>query len=377
VIVAICGTTGSLIKFAPLLRRLHERGSPALMMCTGQQIEQIPALLSDFGVPQPDVWLRRRAAHDLQRSLEIPGWFADVLARFARSRRKVRSHIRGSATRPMVLVHGDTLTTIVGAFMGRALRAPVGHVEAGMRSRDWRNPFPEEVIRRWTAKVAEVHYAPGPIPLAHLRDENARGEIVDTGENTIRDALELTKAAAAAVPSVELPSEPFGIVSLHRFELLESREALSGIISTLRIASRRTPLVFVDHPVTAAAVESAGLQDAFDERFRRIPRQRYFHFISLLRQSEFLVTDSGGSQEECGYLGHPCLVHRAVTEHTTGLDGSVLLSGMDLGTVRRFLAEPQCWRRGPKPLERSPTDAIVAHLEERGFLPPAVGGLPT
>jgi UDP-N-acetylglucosamine 2-epimerase (non-hydrolysing) len=371
-IVAICGTTGSLIKFAPLLRRLHERGTPALMMCTGQQIEQIPTLLKDFGVPQPNVWLRRSMAHDLKRSAEIPGWFADVLARFARNRNKVRSDLRGSATKPMVLVHGDTLTTIVGAFMGRALGAPVGHIEAGMRSQDWRNPFPEEVIRRWTAKVARVHYAPGPIPTAHLRGEGVRGEIVDTGENTIRDALELTKAAPPP-PPVGLPSEPFGLVSLHRFELLESREALSGIISALQIASRTMPLILIDHPVTAAAVESAGLQHAFDERFRRIPRQRYFHFISLLRRSEFLVTDSGGSQEECGYLGHPCLVHRAVTEHTTGLDGSVLLSGMNLDTVRRFLTAPQRWRRNPKPLDRSPTDAIVAHLAERGFLPPATG----
>jgi UDP-N-acetylglucosamine 2-epimerase (non-hydrolysing) len=358
------GTTGELIKLAPILHALERRG-PLITLCTGQQVEQIPALLHDFGLRAPTVWLGRgRRGADLGRPGDIPLWLGAVARRFAGRRRWLKSALRAAPTRPLVLVHGDTFTTVLGGLMGRAVGAPVAHIEAGLRSGDWRNPFPEELDRRITSKLAGLHFAPGPWAAGNLRSGGVRGEIVDTGGNTIRDALELVDGLP---PAVALPDEPFGLVSIHRFELLGKPAALREILELLRAASRATPLLFIDHPVTVAAVRQAGLEAMFDDRFVRVPRQRYFRFIALLKASAFLVTDSGGSQEECAQLGHPCLVHRAATERQDGLDGPVVLSRLDPGVVKRFLADPLAHRRPAAGGDRRPTDVIVDYLQLNGF----------
>lgn len=368
--IVVYGTTGELIKLAPLLMALERRGTPATTACTGQQPEQIPVMLRDFGLRQPDVWLARGArGRDLTRPGEIPRWLADVGRGFVRARRALRSAAR-EAPRPLVVVHGDTFTTVLGAAIGRLVRSPVAHLEGGLRSGDWRNPFPEELNRRITSRIATVHYAPGAWAAGNLRRAPlVRGRIVDTGGNTIRDSLEM---AARAEPALAVPEEPFGLVSLHRFELLNDRPAFRAILDVLRDASRRVPMMFIDHPVTAEAIDGAGLGPLFDDRLRRVPRQRYFPFLALLRRSTFLVTDSGGSQEECAQLGHPCLIHRAVTERRDGLEqgGPVVLSGLSLDVVRRFLDGP--WTPAPPPgAATSPTAVIMSDLERAGFLAPA------
>lgn len=365
-IAVVYGTTGELIKLAPVVRELQQRSHTPLMLCTGQQVEQLPGFHRDLALPQVNLWLARGAAgHDLNRKRDIPGWAGRVLSSVLRSRPRLRSELRADGRAPFVLVHGDTFTTVLGAVAGRVLRAPVGHIEAGLRSGDWRNPFPEELDRRIAARLVDVHFAPGEIAVANLQRERAPGAIVNTAHNTVRDAVQLAEGRAA--PGVELPGEPFGLVSLHRFELLERESRLRSLLEVLREASRRRPLLFIDHSTTAAIVNrSPRLRGLFDKRFRRIPRQPYLQFIALLRSSEFLVTDSGGSQEECAFLGLPCLIHRAVSERYDGLGGSVVLSRMDLNVVRSFLRDPEHWRTAAGKNEVGPTRIIVDELVRRG-----------
>jgi len=370
VIAVVFGTTGELIKLAPLLRELEARGQRALVLCTAQQVQQIPAFLADLELPEPDLWLARgHHGRDLERKQEVAGWGAAIAASLAREGRRLARRLRADGRPPVVLVHGDTMTTVLGALVGRVLRARVGHVEAGLRSGDWRDPFPEELNRRAAARLADLHFAPGAAAVANLRRERVRGAIVDTRENTIADALALAGAAPVGVP---VPDEPFGLVSLHRFELIERPERFAEVLEVLREHSRRQPLLFIYHSVTAKAIEAAGLGRFFDARFRRVPRQRYTPFIALLKASRFLVTDSGGSQEECALLGHPCLVHRARTERDEGLrGGSVILSGMDTAVLRAFLADPERLRTFPPAPAVRPTERILAELERIGALAPA------
>jgi len=367
VIGVVLGTTGELIKLAPVLLRLREQGQRTLLMSTGQQVEQLPDFLRDFGLPPVDLDLARGfRGGDLERKREVPVWVATVAATVARRRRELAVRLRSDGGRPVVLVHGDTMTTVLGALIGRLLGATVGHVEAGMRSGRLNDPFPEELNRRVAARLVDVHFAPGAGPADNLRRERVGGRIVDTGQNTIRDAVDL----AAGVPrEVAVPEGEFGLVSLHRFELIERPSLMGPLLELLRERSRTAPLLFVDHPVTAAAISAHGFERHFDGRFRRIPRLRYFPFIALLRASRFLVTDSGGSQEECAFLGHPCLVHRAVTEHATGLGRSVVLSGMDLDIVRAFLADPDRYRVPADGPSARPTEVILTELERMGAIP--------
>lgn len=368
-IAVVYGTTGELIKLAPVLIRLRAQGAAPLTLCSGQQVEQIPRMLDDFGLAQPDLWLGRgHGGRDLDRARDIPGWFAQVSSTFLRHRASISRQLRFDEARPLVMVHGDTFTTVLGAAMARALSIPAAHVEAGIRTGDWRNPFPEELDRRLAARIARIHFAPGPHAAQNLRQARVHGDIVDTGGNTIKDTLALVPAAP---PAIDLPPEPFGLVSLHRFELLRRPDDLRTVLELLREASERQPLLFIDHPVTAAAIAQLGLEPLFGARFIRVPRQRYFHFISLLKASAFLITDSGGSQEECAQLGHPCLVHRAATERPDGLGGPVVLSRMDLQTVREFLQDPLAWQRPPATSQASPSDVITAYLARHGYAPVA------
>lgn len=366
-ILVVFGTTGELIKLAPVLLRLDERDHRYLLATTGQQVEQIPDFLEQFGLRQPDLWLARGAGgRDLRVNGDIPGWLASVVGAFARRRGSLRRALRSGPGRPLCLVHGDTMTTVLGATMGRALGVPVAHIEAGLRSFDLRHPFPEELNRRTTSRLARIHYAPGSWAAANIRS----GEVVDTGSNTIRDSIALVRGDGP-LPA-ELPDEPFGIVSLHRFELLNNGPALRETLEVLAESATRVPLVFVDHSVTTAAVEKLRLQSLFDPaRFRRVRRLPFFDFIRVERRSAFVVTDSGGSQEESFYLDLPCLVHRVRTERHEGLGENVVLSEMKVDVLRAFLDRPERFRRRSALPDTSPSDVVLADLERRGHARPS------
>jgi UDP-N-acetylglucosamine 2-epimerase (non-hydrolysing) len=362
----IYGTTGELIKLAPVLVELESRGATPLMWCTGQQADQIPSFQHELHLPDVAVWLRGGPGDkDLDRKREVPGWALEVMWTVWRRRRELRQALRADGREPFVLVHGDTMTTVLGSLAGRMLRIPVGHIEAGMRSGDWRNPFPEEINRRCAARLVNVHYAPGSAAMANLEREHVKGDIVDTKQNTIRDAL--TLALDSTLTAIEPPSEPFGLVSIHRFELIEREQVLRPLLELLREHSRRQPLLFVDHSTTKAVIDAnPTLRALFDADLRRIPRQPYLQFIALLRRADFLISDSGGSQEESAMLGLPCLIHRAVSEHKTGLGETVVLSELDLGVVRDFLADPSRWRTGVQSASLGPAKVIVEDLSRRG-----------
>ena len=363
-ICAIYGTTGELIKLAPVLVRIRETGGSYVSATTGQQVQQIPALLAQLGLAQPEVWLARGSGErDLHTNSDIPGWLTRVAATFARERGYLRHLAQNGAGKPLVLVHGDTMTTLLGALMGRAMRVPVAHIEAGVRTWDIFHPFPEELNRRLVSRVAQIHYAPGPSAAANLK----RGIVVDTSTNTIRDSVHLAPLDSPIPPIVE--GRRYGVVSLHRYELLKDRELLGETLEALSRHARRTPLLFVDHPVTIAAIERFRLGALFDdEHFIRMERLSFFSFVGLLRRSAFVVTDSGGSQVESFELDLPCLVHRKKVEQPEGVGENVVVSGLSIAELERFLEEPDRHRRTSPRSVLSPSDVIVADLRQRGYL---------
>lgn len=353
------GTTGELIKIAPLLQLLHR--DSFITACTGQQIEQIPSLLRELQIPKPDLWLRQ-GGRDLSRLSQIPFWCVGVATRFLRHLPRIRDQVRAGEP-SLVIVHGDTFTTVLGAIIGRLMGLRVAHIEAGLRSFDWRHPFPEELDRIAVSRLADIHFAPDETAVKNL--SSVSGEVINTHANTVKDALQLLRD----IPSDLVPFEPagFGLVSLHRNELLQSRARFSEILALLREHSRALPLVFIDHPPTTTAIVRFGLTTLFDDRFLRVEKQPYPAFISLLKRSRFLVTDSGGVQEECFYLDHPCLVHRKTTERQEGIGRNVVISALDLGLVQEFLDDPGRYRAGGPPDLPSPSRVILDYLCVHGY----------
>lgn len=362
-ILVIFGTTGELIKLAPVLVRLQERDHPYVLVSTGQQVQQIPPFLEQFGLKQPDLWLGHGTdGRDLATNRDIPGWLGNVARSFYGQRGRIRSTLKAGPAQPLLLVLGDTMTTVLAALMGHVLRLPIAHIEGGLRSGDLRNPFPEELNRRITTRLSDIHYAPGRWATPNLK----RGIVVDTLSNTVRDSLELVPLDLQ--PAIDLPASAFGVVSLHRFELLNSRTLLTRTIEGLVEAAESVPLLWVDHTVTSAAITKFGLSAAFEgSRLVRIPRLRFFDFVQIERRCAFVVTDSGGSQQECFYLDRPCLVHRRRTEWMEGLGENIVLSRFDSEVLKEFLADPtRHRRREPLPPNR-PADIVVDDLVQRGF----------
>jgi UDP-N-acetylglucosamine 2-epimerase (non-hydrolysing) len=364
VIAFVYGTTAELIKIAPIHARLVELGVQPLHWCTAQQAGELPSAAEHLGMPAPDVLIANGVdGRSLRTTTDAVRWLGTVLANSAVRHRELRRSLRADGRSPFVLVHGDTLTTLLGAALGRTLGATVGHVEAGLRSFDLRNPFPEELDRVVTARLARVHYAPSEDAVHNLR--KVRGAVVATGGNTVRDSLHLVPEDYA-VSVGPLPAE-YGLVSLHRMELIHDVERFSATMQTLAAQSESVPLLQVVDPLTHQQLVAQGLGRLHDgERFRGLGKLDYFDFIGVLRNASFVVTDSGGLQEECAGLGVPCLVHRLKTERSDGIGENALLSGFDLDVLRSFLDDPLRYRTLPTRDDASPSDVIVADLVRRG-----------
>ena len=170
-----------------------ERGHRYLLATTGQQVQQIPSFLEQFGLPQPDLWLARGAGgRDLRSNRDIPGWLAASPRRSRAAPPRCAARFGAAPAQPLVLVHGDTMTTVLGARWAARSAFRSRTSKAGLRSFDLRNPFPEELNRRLASRLASIHYAPGAWAAGNLR----AATIVDTGSNTIRDSLALVRGLA-------------------------------------------------------------------------------------------------------------------------------------------------------------------------------------
>lgn len=363
-IVFIYGTTGELIKVAPVMRELTRRGIDFEQWTTGQQATQIEPLARHMGLPPVDVWIGSSpTSPDLQRMLDLPRWALGILSRIVRQRRALRRRLRADGHQPFVIVHGDTMTTLYGALIGRFLGARVGHVEAGLRSFDLLHPFPEELSRRLTSRVATRHYAPGSWAAGNL---GPRDGVVDTITNTLRDSIDM--AVIDHGSASEKPEHPYAVASIHRQELLGNADLLRRTMELLFEAATQQRILFIEHAITVHALRAQGLYDRYvASDLVQTPRLPYFEFTDLLRDTTMLFTDSGGGQEETYYLDVPCLIHRKRTERREGLGENVVLSEYDLDAARRFFADPARYRRTTELPTVRPSEIIADDLIANGY----------
>lgn len=347
----VLGTKAQLVKMAPVMARLRDRGVPYRFVHTGQHQATIGEMLDEFGLKPPDVVLH--GGGDVVSVPQMAGWAGKILWKCLTRKRE----IFGDDARGIVLVHGDTLSTLLGALMGKLAGLRVGHVEAGLRSFRLFHPFPEEITRLLTFRLADSLYCPGPWALANVARYGS--ERIDTGCNTLADTLEL--ALRRERRRDHLPGEPYAVVSLHRYENVFDREVFERLVAILEELARDRLLLFILHPPTERQIERLGLRErlAANPRIELRPRYTYFDFVTLLEHARFVVTDGGSVQEESSYLGLPCLLLRRATERQEGLDGNVLLSKLDPEIVRRFAADPQAWRRERVAQRHHPSDRIV------------------
>lgn len=359
-IIFIYGTTAEAIKLAPIARRLDARGIPYQHWVTQQHTDSLRKAIPELGFTAPDrVIANGHKGKPLKSPIQMVGWIFDVARWSVANIRKIRRTLPADS---VVIVHGDTMTTVLGTFIGRRLKVPVAHVEAGLRSGNWRHPFPEELDRRIVGRFATIHYVPTQEAADNLR---GRPNVVLTQGNTVKDAVR--DAAAGRDADVA----DYGLVLLHRFEFI-SNPAL--VAETLRTLDENTPLplrLIVDS-YSRDAIEQT-IAELGLTKFSVMPKLEHGEFVATLRAARFVVTDSGGIQQEAAVFGIPTLVHRLVTESREGLGTSAVLSGWDQSVLAQFLRTADDYRVDDVAAGASPSDIIVEDLVQRGLARPAEG----
>jgi len=331
-VLSIFGTRPEAIKMAPVVLALrdHASGIESLVCTTGQHREMLDQVMDAFGL---------KADFDLNvmQTAQSP---AEVASRVLQQLPLVLKQ-----TRPdLVLVQGDTTTTCAAALAAFLEGVPVGHVEAGLRTGDLSQPFPEEMNRRVTTIVSQLHFAPTAEAVAALRAEGVPAERITLSGNTVIDALLASVGRPHAFSEAKLASLPPSgrviLVTMHRRESIGA--PMRSACEAVRDIVASHPDVTVVLPVHRnPAVREIVLSILGGHpRIMLVDPLSYLDFVHLMARSYLILTDSGGVQEEAPSLKRPVLVLREVTERPEGVVAGVAkLVGTDSSRIRAAVDE--------------------------------------
>lgn len=340
-VMLVFGTRPEAIKMCPLVKEFQKdtKNFETIVCVTGQHREMLDQVLTIFDV-KPDYDLNiMKQGQDL----------TDVTARVLTGLRDVFKVCRPD----VVLVHGDTTTSTAGALAAFYAQIPVGHVEAGLRTHNIYSPWPEEMNRQFTGRIATYNFSPTPLSEKNLLEENVHGKIVVTG-NTVIDALhmvveKLKNDIALAKEQEEIlakagydvmrlkDGKKLVLITGHRRE--NFGEGFIRMVTAMKDLSEKYPDVDFVYPMHLNPNVRKPIHEVFGEDLTRpnfffIEPLLYLEFVYLMEKSAIVLTDSGGIQEEAPGLGKPVLVMRDTTERPEALEsGTVHLVGTDYDKI--------------------------------------------
>lgn len=331
-ITAVIGTRPEAIKLAPVILALRRGGGATCRVwVTAQHREMLDPMLEAFELaPDVDLGLMRPAQ-------SLASFTSRAIESLDRSIEAERPHL--------MLVQGDTTTTLCAALAAFYRRVPVGHVEAGLRTGDLSAPWPEEANRSMVARLASLHFAPTTAARENLLREGIDEGAIHVTGNTVVDAvllaLERVKARPPEVPGIareELAREddaPLVLITGHRRESFgPGLEAICRAIETL---ARRRPRALFVYPVHLNPSVSGPVRRMLGDglpNVRLIEPVAYLPFVELMRRARLILTDSGGIQEEAPSLGKPVLVMREKTERPEAVvAGTAVVVGTSTETI--------------------------------------------
>lgn len=340
-VMLVFGTRPEAIKMCPLVKEFQKdtKNFETIVCVTGQHREMLDQVLTIFDV-KPDYDLNiMKQGQDL----------TDVTARVLTGLRDVFKECRPD----VVLVHGDTTTSTAGALAAFYAQIPVGHVEAGLRTHNIYSPWPEEMNRQITGRIATYNFSPTPLSEKNLLEEKVHGKIVVTG-NTVIDALHMVVEklkndlvlakeqeeilAKAGYDVMRLKDgKKLVLITGHRRE--NFGEGFIRMVTAMKDLSEKYPDVDFVYPMHLNPNVRKPIHEVFGEDLTRpnfffIEPLQYLEFVYLMEKSTIVLTDSGGIQEEAPGLGKPVLVMRDTTERPEALEsGTVHLVGTDYDKI--------------------------------------------
>jgi UDP-N-acetylglucosamine 2-epimerase (non-hydrolysing) len=343
-VAVIFGTRPEAIKMAPVVKELQKKAHlfQPLVIVTAQHRQMLDQVLKVFAI---------KSDYDL--NIMQPNQKLDQLT--SRLILKV-SEVLKTEKPDVVLVQGDTTTTLAAALAAFYQKITVGHIEAGLRSWQKYHPFPEEINRKLVSQLAELHFAPTLTAKNNLLNEGVPAEKVHITGNTVIDALlyidkKLKNKSLNLLPQIK--SKKFILVTTHRRENLNGNlKNICQAILELKQKHKDTDFVFSVHlnPAVQEVVQR------YLKRTKGVYLTKpldYFTFVQLMSKAHLILTDSGGIQEEAPALGRPVLVLREVTERPEGIKaGTVRLAGTRVTDIvtqtSLLLTKPQLYQQMAK-----------------------------
>ncbi len=320
--MCVFGTRPEAVKLAPVVHALREseKVEPVVVL-TAQHREMLDQMLKWFQIT-PD--------HDLNL-MQHGQTLAQLTSRVVISVDEVLEKVKPD----LLLVQGDTTTVMAASLAAFYQKVPVGHVEAGLRTADRYNPFPEEMSRRQTSQIASLHFAPTQLAVDNLKREGITENVFLTG-NTVIDALLETSRRLADTP---VDTSLFGKVDFEKFKVLlvtahrreNWGESMDEIARALRQIADEFPDVQILYPIHKNPVVRQSIEPVFQghDRLITIEPLDYVPFVYAMKRSYLILTDSGGIQEEAPSLGKPVLVMRTNTERPEAVNaGAARLVGV-------------------------------------------------
>jgi len=332
-IAIVIGTKAELIKCVPVIKELDKRSIEYSIIHTGQH--SLSDLAKDFGIKNPDILLYnppKTSSRFMTKTHKAIFWGATLI-------KKIR-FVLNKLQPKYVLFHGDTLTTASAAiassnFWGRKSWENA-HLEAGLRSFNLFEPFPEEISRRIADRFSDILFAPSDLSVENLKKEKVKGEIIKTG-NTIVDTV-LISLEIAKKRKLKKPKEKkYVVVNVHRHENIKSKERMRRIVEIIKNISY--PIYWPIHDNTKLQLKKFGLLNELkDKEIYFSPLLSYIEFLWLIKNSTYLVTDGGSIQEESLVLKKPCIILRKETERQEGLKTGInFLTRLDVEYSKRII----------------------------------------
>jgi len=351
------GTKAQLIKMAPVMVELQRRNLPYNFIFSGQHQATVDNIRSEFGLKNPDITLYK--GKDITGILQMLVWSFRIIFYTLKNSSKVWQRDKNG----IVLNHGDTFSTLLGSLLARISGQRSAHIESGLRSFKLFSPFPEEITRLLTFLLTDIYFAPGDWAMENLK--KYRGEKINTIHNTLLDSLTLSESSFDQA-IVDIPDRDFAVVSIHRFENIFSKNRLTQIVELLMEISSQIPLLFILHKPTEQKLLQYGLSDRLEQstNIELRPRYTYFQFIKLVKKAKLVITDGGSNQEECFYLGKPCIIMRNTSERREGIGKNAIICDYDLDRVKQFVANRSKFQLTAEKFAVSPSKIIVDKLIE-------------
>lgn len=362
----IMGTKGEYVKMAPVLREFDRQQVPYRLLHTRQHSHTTDVITNIFALRQPDVLLDQRTV-DVTNVRDAAQWFLKGCWHALRKRRAYFPAGKG-----IVLLHGDTPSTLLGLIIGKLGGQAVAHVEAGLRSYDLLNPFPEELVRIITSRFARYLFAPADWEYSNLVKEKLAGRKWNTRVNTVYEALTYAlirykqKHADGNSDLSTPPDQPYVVAVVHRLESILNQERLKFDIEVILRVAEQHHVVFIQYKPTMEKLAAYGMLDKLlnHPNIEHRGYQDYFSFMNLIANCTYVVCDGGGLQEETYYLDRPCLLLRSATERIIGLDETALLSKFEPARINYFLANYQQYHRRDDLEAARPAQVIVDAMRE-------------